>query len=242
MASKLLEAISGPTCTTYSQVLAKLTAIEAALDERDGLRWFTRLYREMTTAVSLRAAEGGFQDPAFLELLDCVFAELYFAALAARLAGSRSEPHAWRPLFDARADTRLSGLQFALAGVNAHINRDLPVALVACYRRSGSAPVRDDARHDDYRLVNRILAEVHGAAKSFLFTGELVLVDQALGQADDHLQLWSLARARDAAWIAGEVQWQLRNTVFLADQHLEALDRLVGLASRSLLQPALVHS
>jgi hypothetical protein len=239
MTSNLLEAVSGPASESYAHVLAKLAAIEGALDPRDGLRWFTRLYSAMTSAVAERASQGAFEDPVFLELLDCTFADLYFGAIAARLREPRSEPRAWTPLFDARADTCISALQFALAGVNAHINRDLPVALVRSYERSGGEPARGEARHADYLLVNQVLAAVHAEAKAYLFTGSLVHVDALLGQTDDLLEIWSLERARDAAWVAGEVQWQLRISPFLARHHLDAHDRLVGCTGRAMLQRVL---
>jgi hypothetical protein len=172
-----------------------------------------------------------------LQLLDCTFAELFFAATAARIRKPRSEPRAWSPLFEARANPRISPLQLALAWVNAHINRDLPVALVAAFKRAGGDIERDTARHADYLTVNRILHEVHAQAKALLFTGVVADVDVWLGRADDVFELWSIDRARDAAWVAGEVQWHLRVAPFLAEQHLATLDQLVGCAGLNLLRP-----
>jgi hypothetical protein len=214
-------------------VLAKLDAISLVLSERDGLRWFNRLYRAMTQAVMENAQLGTFKDPPFLELLDCAFAELYFDAIRAEPSQT---PRAWAPLFDARGDSGIGALPFALAGVNAHINRDLPVALVVSFLRASGAPVRGDARHTDYLTVNRILGDVQAQAKQFLFTDNLKHVDALLGRGDDVLELWSLARARDAAWVAGEVQWHLRGSAFLAAEQLATLDQLVGCASRGLLR------
>jgi hypothetical protein len=235
MDANLLQAVSGPACESYAQVLAKLQAIDAALPQRDGLRWFNTLYTAMTKAVAEHAARKTFEDPVFLELLDTVFADLYLAALRARLTAPESEPRAWSPLFDARSDVRIAPLQFALAGVNAHINRDLAVALVQAFVGAGGAPERDTARHRDYLQVNAILGEVQNSAKAFLFTGPERDVDALLGRADDVTELWSLARARDAAWVGFEVQWSLRGSVFLGAQHLSALDRLVGCTGRGLL-------
>lgn len=235
MSSKLLEAVSGKRCDDFGSVLAKLKALEGALGEQDGLRWFTRLYAAMTEELYEQAEMDVFRDPAFLEQLDCVFAELYFDAIAARVRDPGSEPRAWSPLFETRNDARVSPLQFALAGANAHINHDLPLALVQCYRAAGSAPARHGPRYEDYLTVNQVLTTVHAEAKFFLFTGSLVHVDEALGRVDDVFELWSLERARDAAWIAAEVQWHLAATPFLARQHLDSLSRLVGYASRNVL-------
>lgn len=237
METKLSQAVSGPPSQSYAQVLAKLDAVDRAIGTRDGLCWFNRLYRAMTDAVAKRAQAGGFRDPAFMQVLDCAFADLYFAAVAARLSKPRSEPRAWTALFDARANARISPLQFAVAGVNAHINRDLPVALVAAFERAGGDPERDSARHADYLVVNRVLREVHAQAKTVLLTGLAADIDVLLDGADDVFELWSLDRARDAAWVAGEVQWHLRMAPFLAQQHLATLDQLVSCAGRSLLRP-----
>ena len=235
MSSKLLEVVSGTRCETFQSVLANLEALEGALGERDGLRWFTRLYSAMTEELAEQASMEVFKDPTFLEQLDCNFAELYFDAIAARLREPGSEPRAWTPLFEARNDARVSPLQFALAGANAHINHDLPLALVQSYRAAGAAPERHGPRYEDYLTVNQVLATVHAEAKFFLFTGSLVHIDEALGRVDDVFELWSLERARDAAWVAAEVQWQLAATPFIARQHQDALSRLVGYASRNVL-------
>lgn len=235
--TQLLQAFAGAPCETYDQVLARLSAIEAALPQSDGLIWFNRLYTAMTKAVADEARRGGFRDPAYLEALDCVFAELYFAAARAFLTSPRTEPRAWSPLFEARTDTRITPLQFAVAGVNAHINRDLAVALVHTFERMGGAPERGGARYEDYLKVNRIIGEVQGQAKRFLFSDTLLHIDTLLGSADDVLELWSVTRARDAAWVASEVQWQLRRSSFLAAQYIATLDQMVGCTGRSLLRP-----
>jgi hypothetical protein len=216
--------------------LSKLDAVAAALDARDGLCWFNRLYGAMTDAVAKNAGRGMFQDPSFLEALDCQFADLYFGAIRAHVV-DRSEPRAWSPLFDARGDRSISALQFAVAGMNAHINRDLVAALLSTCERFGSEPVRGSARHSDYMRINAVLSEVHAQAKAFLFSDLLAEIDEQLGTADDAAELWSLERARDAAWVGLEVQWQLRPLPWLAYAQFSALDKLVGCTGRCLLQP-----
>jgi hypothetical protein len=52
---------------------------------------------------------------------------------SARLAMAMSLSSAWRPLVERRALPGIEPVQFALAGMNAHTNHDLPVAMVtAC--------------------------------------------------------------------------------------------------------------
>lgn len=235
--AKLLAAVSGRACETFADVLVKLDAVAAAIEPSDGLQWFNRLYRAMTEAVAKRASRGEFRDLEFLEALDCLFADLYFAAIRDRCKRAGTEPRAWSPMFDARASRNIAPLQFAVAGMNAHINRDLVRALVSTYHKQGGEPVRGSARHNDYLHINAVLSEVHTQAKAFLFTGVLVDIDQHLGTADDVAELWSLSRARDAAWTGFEVQWQLRGLPWLAETQFETLDQLVGCTSRCLLRP-----
>src|SRR5688572_14639476 len=103
-----------------------MTAIDELLPDDDGLKWFNRLYLRVTVSVR-KAVEGAtFRDPEFLGALDVVFANLYFDAL---IAGDGA-PAAWQPLLGARHERGIARIQFALAGMNAHINRDLPLGIV----------------------------------------------------------------------------------------------------------------
>lgn len=234
--SQLMAAVSGGSCESYAGVLSRLDAVQAALDPRDGLCWFNRLYRAMTEAVAKNASRGMFQDPTFLEGLDCLFADLYFGAIRAHVADG-SEPRAWTPLLRARAQRGIAPLQFAVAGMNAHINRDLVAALLSTFEKYGGEPVRGSARHNDYLRINAVLSEVHAQAKAFLFSDLLSDIDEHLGTVDDTAELWSLERARDAAWVGFEVQWQLRPLPWLASGQFSALDKLVGCTGRCLLKP-----
>jgi hypothetical protein len=105
------------------------------------VRAFLRLYLAVTEAVDEAVDAGSaYRDRRFVRWLDVVFANLFFRALRddARLASSA--PKAWAPLFAVRARSGIAPIQFALAGMNAHINRDLPFALVeTCGARSGSS-------------------------------------------------------------------------------------------------------
>ena len=83
-----------------------------------------------------------FRDPAFLERLDVVFANLYFDAVEAGHADPRRVPSAWRPLFECRNQSGILPIQFALAGMNAHINRDLPAGIVASFMATMARPRR----------------------------------------------------------------------------------------------------
>ena len=139
----------------------------------------------------------------------------------------------------ARHDRKLARIQFALAGMNAHINHDLPVALGRLAEPDGRFPSRDGMRYADYRHVNEILEQVEGSVRAVLVTGLLGEIDQTLGDLDDVLAMWKIRNAREAAWTNGEVLWHLRGTPLLGREFLARLDSMTGFASRGLLLPAL---
>jgi hypothetical protein len=124
------------------------------------VRWFNRLYLEVTRAVRDYVRERPLRVPGFLERLDVVFAGLFFAALDEHARAPGRGPAAWAPLFSARSQRGIAPLQFAFAGMNAHINRDLPLALVSTCDEVGVALRRGSPEHADFERVNDVLARV----------------------------------------------------------------------------------
>ena len=111
---------------------------------------------------------------------------------------------------EARGRRDVLALQFALAGMNAHINRDLPLALVATCEEQG-VELRDGSpQQRDFRRINPLLAQVEERVKPQLLTDDLSDVDVALGDVDDVLAMWKVERAREAAWVQAETLWALR--------------------------------
>jgi hypothetical protein len=230
--------------TSIDDVVSMLSDIAASLPDGDGLKWFNRLYLEVTVAVD-RGVAGGtvFQDAAFIRSLDVVFANLYFDAAAADAERPGSAPAAWRPLFLARERPGLTRLQCALAGMNAHINRDLPEAVVRCYKRLGGEPTTGDARYGDYQRVNGILESVEAQVKPEFAVGLLAAIDAVAAPMDDVAAMWSIRTARDAAWTHAQVLWALDAKPPLREAFFASLDRFTGFAGRGLLVPvARVHN
>ena len=143
-----------------------MRAIEAALPENDGVRWFNVLYRRVTEAVQAGAAL--WEDWPFLQRFDVAFAKLYFEAIITWESDPDRTPRAWRPLFQARGSDKLVPLQFALAGMNAHINNDLVIALDRIARSEQQYPSREGQRYRDFQRVNDVLerVEVEAAARA----------------------------------------------------------------------------
>jgi hypothetical protein len=221
-----------------AEVVGRMQAILGVLPEHDGVACFTALYLDVTEAVAGVPARG-FEAAAFVRRLDVLFANLYFAALRSYVCAGRGCPKAWVPLLEARGRPGIAPIQFAIAGMNAHINRDLPVALVESWRALGRDPGRGSAEHRDYGRVNALLDEVEEKAKRRLTAGLVGVADEALGRLDDVVAMWNVRRAREAAWVNAETLWHVRDVPLLRSRYLLALDRMVGLAGRGLLVPVL---
>jgi len=100
-------------------------------------KWFNGLYLQVTQAVESSLGTGHWNDPDWLRALDVNFASLYFTALQNDLQGSGPVPMCWKTVFDARDKTHLARIQFALAGINSHVNHDLSSAVVTTCDRRG---------------------------------------------------------------------------------------------------------
>jgi hypothetical protein len=217
-------------------VIERMGAIAATLPPEDGVASFNELYLAVTR--ELVGDTSGFEDRAFLERLDILFAELYFSAVDADEHG-RALADAWEPLFEARGRRKVARIQFALAGMNAHINYDLAVALLEAHEELGLELKRDSPQHRDYLKVNELLARVEERIKEGYAEGLVGIADDALGRLDDVLAMWKVARARDAAWTHAEALRALGTVPGLAERYLRMLGRFVGLAGRGLLIPTL---
>src|SRR5215510_2808546 len=203
----LNDALHATPVSTIDGVLSVMTAIDSALPDFDGLKWFNRLYLHVTTSV--RHAVGGtaFHDARFMTELDVVFGNLYFAAVAAGESDPDRAPQAWRPLLRARMMPRIARLQFALAGMNAHINRDLPLGIVQVFEALGGDPTSDVVRRQDFDSVNALLDRVEDEVKGDFSVGLIAAVDELGGRADDLFAMFKVREARAAAWTNAEVLW-----------------------------------
>jgi hypothetical protein len=142
-----------------------MRAIEAALPRDDGVAYFNRLYMHTTEEV-VRSIEGTrFEHDEFMTRLDVVFANLYFEAFVADQRGDRVPP-AWVPLFAYRERPKTLAVQFALAGMNAHINHDLTIAVVEVCRELALEPDEGGAPYRDYDRINEVLEELQDRIRS----------------------------------------------------------------------------
>jgi hypothetical protein len=147
-----------------AEVLRRMEAAGLAVRERrDPRRFFHSTYLRATLAVRAELADGGFLDAAWVERWGVAFATLYLDALEASLHG-REVPRPWAAAF--AADDTLAPQRHVLLGMNAHINYDLPQAMLAVI---SEADFKDPAllacREADHRHIDQVLASLTGASK-----------------------------------------------------------------------------
>src|SRR4051812_40743099 len=213
--------------TPVDHVVARMRALEAQLPPRDGLAVFNRVYLAVTEAFDRHLEAGAFPDAQAAITLDVRFAELYL-----RVAEEDHAPACWRPLFQFRRHPGVRPLQFALAGINAHIGHDLALAVVDTCRTLGCEPAELE---DEFDRVGDLLVSLEERIREDLMPGPDLL--QIADPLTHLLGAWSLERARDATWAAARTLWALRRIPDLAAEFTDRLDAAVGFAGRMLLTP-----
>jgi len=231
--AQVLRIVQEAAPVTIADVIAVMGQIDGLLPSSDGLKWFNKLYLMVTQRIDGQPPASGWKDAAWLTRLDVVFAGFYFDAIASWLQQSPETVSSWNALFEARNRTEVDRIQFALAGLNAHINHDLALALLKTDAEMGLTPGLQSAEHDDYETVNGLLAQTLPDALTFLAVGILGEAAQGTGKIGQLLAIWNVAAARDLAWDFAD---HLRGLSGVArDVALEAQDKLTGVTGRLLL-------
>jgi len=175
-----------------------LEPMEAANDPK---RIFHATYLRTTIAVAEEIRRpGGFADPEWTERWDVAFADLYLEALEQLQAGEQTS-RPWAVAFGARRG--LPVLNRLLLGMNAHINYDLPQALLAVITDEEF----DDAdligrREADHKAIDDILASRVSAEGDELVSiyGPGSLLDRLLKPFNQSSTRRFLREARQKVW------------------------------------------
>jgi hypothetical protein len=88
--------------------------------------------------------------------------------------------------------------------------------------------------------LSGVLQDVQERVKPWLTPGLLGVIDRTFGRLDDVVAGFSVARARDVAWVHAKTLWSIREHRQLSFAYLLTLDRMVGFAGRELLAPTLL--
>jgi hypothetical protein len=233
---QLLRDTAATPLLSIADVLKTFREIEAICIDGDGLKWFNWLYLQVTQAVENRVAANGFSDPAWLAELDVQFAQLYLGALTTSLSGDAT-PDCWQTLFACRDQTRVARIQFALAGINAHINHDLPEAIVATCEKTATVPTHGTPQFQDYNSLNATLDDTIESAKQTLHVRLLGEALPPVSHLEDLVAAWGVSAARDTAWNNAELLWHIRQAPPLRSAFTDTLDDLTTVTNKALLIP-----
>jgi hypothetical protein len=228
----LYDLVSAPAPTTIHQVIQIMQQIDDCLADGDGLKWFNRLYLSVTQRVDLQPV-GDWKDPTWLVNLDVVFAGFYFRALADFLSGNGNVPSSWIAMFEARYRTGVDRIQFALAGMNAHINHDLALALLAVDEQAGVVPGPASPQHIDYQAVNLLLNSVMPSDLQMLAADTLGVLAEDTGKIGRLLAFWNICHARNLAWDFADHLRSLPGVIRQVALH--AQDQITGVLGRAIL-------
>lgn len=234
-----------PPVKSVPGAIARLEQIQEFIEQseprgrHDGVACFNHLYTVITRRV-LAGIEGGrFADAEYLTALDLAFVNRYLKALRLSVNRIASVPSPWRVLIRRRERQSIAAIQFAVAGVNAHVNYDLPSAVVDTSLVLGGDP-DSGTRRSDYLIVNQIFAEeMQGLRQHFMNEMARVLDEKAFSQVLNVIGNWSIVEARDAAWRNAEILWALRRLGVSRSLFIDGLDRAFGLAGHLLLTDVL---
>jgi hypothetical protein len=141
---------------TIRQMTSRLDPLASSCDHN---AVFSLTYLRVTQEYrrTIGADPSFFDDTSFVNYEDTVFAHYYFAAFDAWVAGRIEDvPPAWRIAFDAAAAHAVSGSGDLLLGINAHVQRDLPLVLYSI----GLVAPDGTSRKPDHDRVNEILNRV----------------------------------------------------------------------------------
>jgi hypothetical protein len=193
--------------TVEDVVRAMQERLAAMPADRLAQRDFLATYMRTTEAIGKALDGAHFEDPAWVEVWDVAFADLYLEALDADLAGGHGVSRPWRLAFAVPQD--LPALRNVLVGINAHINYDLPQALLAVISDDDfTDPVLLAKRRRDHERIDGVLSGRVAAEDSEISarTAKSVL-DRVLTPLNRRASARFLREARQKVWHnAGELQ------------------------------------
>lgn len=181
-------------------LVARMEADGAGLT--DARRFFHATYLRTLRAVAEEVRRGGFLDPQWVARWDVAFGQFYLDALDLDQRHG-AVPGPWRVAFDgARGQPGAPPLRHVLVGMNAHINYDLPQALLAVITPEDfDDPRVVRSRQRDHQHVDTVLqARVGAEAAELTALSKVTLLDRALRPANQAASRRLLAEARGKVW------------------------------------------
>jgi hypothetical protein len=208
-----------------AEVIHRMQKIRDSLRPHDGVACFNRMYLQVTELIGQNLVEDFFADDSFVDRLDVILPDCTSRVwMQSRLVKAQ-------PVLETTIRCPLQPCRMAhpvrVSGVNAHINHDLTLAIIATCQEFGKTP--DTAPvHADYQRVKELLAKVESEVRQSFETKLLHVATKDAETLKHIVGSWSITAARDLAWNNTELLWGLRNIPFLFDKSVAALaQRLV---------------
>ena len=224
--------------STVPEVLTRLghlhdrLAEHRPLGEHDGVACCTALYRRATSRMWHASSAGSLRNPELLAGLQVGLANRYLAA-----AGGEGTA-CWAPLLAQRDDPRVSRLQFAAAGVTAHLRVDLPLALVDLCLELGTSPF-SGAKQDSCREIQRAFVRELLALRRSLEAAWGRLAAQVERGVPAVFDQWTTMAAEETAWGSVARIWELRRRGYDPGPVVDGLAQEAAEAAAEILVPVL---
>ena len=199
-----------------------------ARSSADAAGYFPALYARVTSRIAASVADGEFEDGERMDVFATTFADYFIRAFR----GEIPRPRCWQASWDVATDDNLLIVQHLLLGINAHVNHDLPQAVVEVVGHTGDLA---GARHD-FNAINAVLATTSvGVLRDLDRVSRWVNEVAALGGG--RAFNFSLRVARARAWSAAEHLSAL--PVDDRPPYVGELDRLVSVLAYLVTRPTL---
>ena len=124
--------------------------------------------------------------------------------------------------------------------MNAHINRDLALAVVRACERTRTVPIDGSREEADYIHVNEILEAVEVKAMQQMARGVLKAVSDRVRPLDKKVAMVLIGWARHVAWENAQDYWRVthdRPNKKQATAIVQKMDRLAERVGRGILFP-----
>jgi hypothetical protein len=197
-----------------------------ALSCTDASGYFPAMYSCVTTRIADSIDTHVFVDGDRMDTFATEFASRYVRAWRKEIP----RPRCWQASWDVAGDGNLLIVQQLLLGINAHVNYDLPQAVVAVARKTGDL----ESVRKDFDAVNGVLAKesvgVLGALDRLSHWTNLAATLGG-GRAFN----FSLDAARDQAWNAAERLYALDDDG--QREYVAQLDELVSVLAYLITRP-----
>lgn len=202
----------------------ELRAIALAATDASG--YFPALYARVTARIGASIGAGTFADGPAVDRFATGFASYYTAALGNPVG----RPRCWQASWDVAKDSRLLIVQHLLLGINAHVNHDLPLAVVdVADQRGDLLSIRPD-----FDAVNDVLAATYVDVVRDLDRVSR-WVNGAARLGGGRVFNFSLRAARAQAWQAATRMYTLSDSGRL--DYAGELDRLVSVLAYMITRP-----